>query len=316
MRQDGLAGSLGQGLKYVSSNGLKFAYETFGHNSHPAIILVAGLYNQMVRWPEAFCENLASRDFFVIRFDNRDIGFSDWMTGKRAPCIIRQAMKYWFEIPVKVPYTLDDMAADTVGILDALSIEKAHFVGMSMGGMICQIAAARYPDRAFSLTSIMSSSGVLGKGKPSWKASMQMLKTPSKGQSRIDNTVEILQFLGSPGYPVSDSIVRDMAELEYGRGSNPAGYLRQMAAINTAPNRVGLLQSLEMPALILHGREDLLVPLSGGIDTARHIRDSRLVVFPGMGHNLPPQLLERFAQLIAENGTHRLPSVEMKNSDR
>ena len=301
MRRDGLSDFRDQETKYINSNGLKFAYETFGKKSQPAIILVAGLYNQMVRWPEAFCQNLASRDFFVIRFDNRDIGLSDWMTGKQAPSIIRQVMKSRFGIPVKVPYSLDDMAADTVGILDALGIEKAHFVGMSMGGMICQIASARYPSRAFSLTSIMSSSGALKKGRPSWKVSMQMLKRPSRGQSRIDNTVEILQFLGSPGYPVSDSIVRAMAELEFGRGSNPAGYLRQMAAINTAPNRVHLLNSLKIPALIIHGREDLLVPLSAGIDTAKHIRNSRLVVFPGMGHNLPLQLLERFAELIAEN---------------
>ena len=293
----------GDESSYISSNGLRFAYGTFGNKSNPAIILVAGLYNQMVRWPIEFCHDLAARNFFVIRFDNRDIGLSNWMTGLKAPSLVRQMLKYRFGLPVDVPYTLDDMAADTVGILDGLSVKKAHFVGMSMGGMICQIAAARYPDRALSLTSIMSTSGTFGKGKPSLKASMQMLKKPSKGQSRIDNSVEILQFLGSPGYPVSDSVVRAMVELEYARGSNPAGYLRQMAAINTAPNRVHLLNSLKIPALIIHGREDLLVPLSGGIDTARHIRNSRLVVFPGMGHNLPIQLLGRFADLIAEHQT-------------
>ena len=302
MNNDGLVGFSDQPTRFITSNGIKLAYETFGSIRDKPLILVAGLYNQLVRWPVIFCNYLVERGFYVIRFDNRDIGLSDHMRGATAPGFLKQALKYRFGLPVNAPYSLNDMARDSVGLLDALNIKKAHFVGMSMGGMICQIIAGAFPDRVISLTSMMSSSGVVGKGKPSWRMSYQMIKRPSGKKSQIDITVETLQMFGSPKYRVSDDMIRAMVEAENKRSKNPAGYYRQLAAINTSGNRVSLLRSINTPSLIIHGKEDLLVPVDGGIDTAKHIAGSRLVLYDGMGHDLPIPLLENFAELIADNG--------------
>jgi pimeloyl-ACP methyl ester carboxylesterase len=172
---------------------------------------------------------------------------------------------------------------------------------MSMGGMICQIAAGRYPHRVLSLTSMMSNTGVVSKGKSALMVSIQMLKKPAKGQSSLDHSVETLQIIGSPGYPIADSTVRAMLTAEYRRSSYPAGYWRQMAAINTSGNRVALLRSLRMPVLVIHGLQDRLVSVDGGIDTAKHVANANLQIFPGMGHNLPHELLSTFADLILDN---------------
>ena len=162
--------------KFLQSNGLRMAYEDYGDPADPVILLVAGLYNQLVRWPMEFCELLVSKGFRVIRFDNRDIGLTDKMDGVRAPSILRLILHYYLRIPVTSPYSLNDMAADTVGVLDALNIQQAHIVGMSMGGMISQLVTGLYPERILSLTSIMSTSGERGKGIPSLRVSRQMTK--------------------------------------------------------------------------------------------------------------------------------------------
>jgi pimeloyl-ACP methyl ester carboxylesterase len=287
--------------QYAQSNGLKIAYESFGNPEDPAIVLVAGLYNQLVRWPLGLCQHLVDRGFRVIRFDNRDIGLSDKFDGVRAPGYFRLLLKSYFGVPVAAPYNLDDMAADTVGLLDALKIPAAHLVGMSMGGMISQIVAGRYPSRVLSLTSIMSTSGERGKGEASLKVSLKMVQPASKGKTALDIAVEIWQMLGSPAYPMSDDEVRAQVIAEHKRSSNPAGYLRQISAIRTSPSRVELLQSIRVPTLIIHGNQDVLVPISGGIDTAKYIGHAELVRFEGMGHTLPQALLEEFADLIHKN---------------
>lgn len=287
--------------QFVHSNGLRMAYETFGDAQNPTLLLVAGLYNQLVRWPLSFCQELADRGFHVIRFDNRDIGLTDKMDGQAAPGLFKLFLMRRLGWRFKVPYQLEDMAADTIGLLDALGIQSAHIVGMSMGGMISQIAAARYPDRILSLTSIMSTSGVRGVGTASTKVILQMLKPRSKSQTALDIAVETWQMIGSPAYPQSDDEIRAVVVAEHKRSSNPAGYRRQMAAISAAPNRVALLKSIKVPVLIIHGTQDCLVPVSGGIDTAKHIRHARLELFDGMGHTLPEPLLSRFCDLIIEN---------------
>ena len=202
---------------------------------------------------------------------------------------------------MQAPYSLDDMARDTIGVLDALGIDHAHIVGMSMGGMISQLVAAYYPQRICSLTSIMSTSGEWGKGVASLKVSRQMLRPASKDRSALQNGVDTWRMIGSPGYPLSEVEIEAILRAEYKRSSNPAGYLRQIAAVRTAPSRGSLLSKLKMPVLIIHGREDLLVPVSGGIDTAKYIPHATLKIFDGMGHDLPKQLLPTFADLIAEN---------------
>ncbi|MGB2288048.1 MAG: alpha/beta fold hydrolase, partial [Porticoccaceae bacterium] len=265
------------------------------------ILLVAGLYNQLVRWPMELCELLVSKGFRVIRFDNRDIGLTDKMEGVRAPSILRLILHYYLRTPATAPYSLNDMAADTVGVLDALNIQQAHIVGMSMGGMISQLVTGLYPERILSLTSIMSTSGERGKGIPSLRVSRQMTRPVSKHRSALDNAVDTWQMIGSPAYPMSDEAVRALIKAETKRSSNPAGYLRQIAAIRTAPGRAALLKSIKVPVLIIHGKQDLLVPVSGGIDTAKHIDHAELVVFEGMGHTLPAALLPTFAELIDKN---------------
>jgi len=287
--------------KFLQSNGLRMAYEEFGDPADPAILLVAGLYNQLVRWPLKFCELLVANGFRVIRFDNRDIGLTDKMDGVRAPSFFRLALKHYLRIPISAPYSLDDMADDTVGVLDALNIQQAHIVGMSMGGMISQLVTAKYPHRILSLTSIMSTSGERGKGVASAKVSAAMLQPVTKERSALDNAVNIWQLIGSPAYPMSDDDVRTLIKAEHKRSSNPAGYMRQIAAIRNAPGRAKLLRAITAPVLIIHGNQDLLVPVSGGIDTAKHIAHAQLELFEGMGHTLPAELLPRFVELIVAN---------------
>ena len=284
--------------KFLQSNGLRMAYEEFGDPADPAILLVAGLYNQLVRWPLKFCELLVANGFRIIRFDNRDIGLTDKMDGVRAPSFFRLALKHYLRIPISAPYSLDDMADDTVGVLDALNIQQAHIVGMSMGGMISQLVTAKYPHRILSLTSIMSTSGERGKGVASAKVSAAMLQPVTKERSALDNAVNIWQLIGSPAYPMSDDDVRTLIKAEHKRASNPAGYMRQIAAIRTAPGRAKLLRAITAPVLIIHGNQDLLVPVSGGVDTAKHIAHAQLELFEGMGHTLPAELLPRFVELI------------------
>ena len=287
--------------KFLHSNGLKMAYEDFGQPGDPAILLVAGLYNQLVRWPVEFCQMLADSGFYVIRFDNRDIGLTDKMDGVSAPGLLRLFLKSYLGVPVSAPYSLNDMAADTVGVLDALNIAQAHNVGMSMGGMISQLVTGLYPDRILSLTSIMSTSGERGKGVPSLKVSAEMIKPVTPERSALDNAVDIWQTIGSPAYPMSDDQVRSLVVAEHKRSSNPAGYMRQIAAIRTAPGRRALLQTIKVPVLVIHGMQDVLVPVNGGEDTARHIAHAQLELFDGMGHTLPQKLLPEFVRLILAN---------------
>jgi pimeloyl-ACP methyl ester carboxylesterase len=286
--------------QFVQSNGIRMAYEEFGDADAPVVLLVAGLYNQLIRWPLEFCDLLVERGFRVVRFDNRDIGLTDKMEGDVAPSFLRLGLSSLLGIPVKVPYTLNDMAADTVGLLDALDIKSAHIVGISMGGMISQLVAGLYPDRVLSLTSIMSKTGAFGKGGASLAVARQMVKPIPKGTSALDNSVMTRQMFGSPAYPESDKEVAIAVKSEFKRSNNPAGYLRQMAAIRSAPNRNKLLNELKMPVLIIHGKQDTLVNVSGGIETKKQISHAKLVLFEGMGHTLPQPLLAQFADLIKQ----------------
>jgi len=286
--------------KFVQSNSIRMAYESMGPDEGPTIILVAGLYNQLIRWPVTFCQLLVAKGYRVIRFDNRDIGLSEKMDNQTAPSLFRLALRSFFGIPVEVPYTLEDMAADTVGLMDALSIKKAHIVGMSMGGMISQLVASLYPERILSLTSIMSTTGAFGKGMASLAVARQMVKPIPKGVSALENSVNTRQMFASPAYPQTDEEVAAEVRREFERSNYPAGYLRQMAAIRVAPDRKNLLRKLKLPTLIIHGNQDTLVDVSGAIETKKHITHANLVRFEGMGHTLPDTLLEKFADLIHE----------------
>jgi len=285
---------------YIQANGVRLAYEEFGSASDPAILLIMGLGTQMISWPLSLCNGLASAGFRVIRFDNRDIGLSEKMENAHIPRAPRMLLRTTLGLPLKVSYTLDDMAEDLIGLLDALHLNRAHLVGASMGGMIGQIATARNPNRILSFTSIMSSSGNPKLPGAARKVVRTMVKR-SLGieKPNLKNTIAFQRMIGSPGFPESDEELKSKVLDSVGRSLHPEGYSRHLAAIMASGSRVKLLKTITAPTLVIHGREDALVPLECGIDTARHIPDARLEIIDGMGHNLPEALMPRLLELIA-----------------
>ena len=268
--------------KYINSNGIRICYQSFGDSSNETIILIAGLGEQLGEWPRSFCENLADENYRVIRFDNRDIGLSDKMPDRR--------------------YSLNDMADDTAGLISALNINKAHIVGMSMGGMIAQILAAEYPDRVASLCSLMSSSGASGLPSPTPEV-QEIITKKSDGtlDGFIENWVEAKRRIDSPAYPSSDLELYQRAKKNCARSYNPAGYMRHLNAIYSHGSRVELLKKIRCPTLVLHGSDDPLVAKECGEDTAKHIQGSTFKLIKGMGHNLPTQLHSPLSDSILNN---------------
>ncbi|MEP4147870.1 MAG: alpha/beta hydrolase [Halioglobus sp.] len=285
---------------YIQANGVRLAYEEFGSASDPAILLIMGLGTQMISWPLSLCNGLASAGFRVIRFDNRDIGLSEKMENAHIPRAPRMLLRTTLGLPLKVSYTLDDMAEDLIGLLDALRLNRAHLVGASMGGMIGQIATSRNPNRILSFTSIMSSSGNPKLPGAARKVVRTMVKR-SLGieKPNLKNTIAFQRMIGSPGYPQSDEELKMKVLDSVTRSLHPEGYSRHLAAIMASGSRVKLLKNITAPTLVIHGRDDALVPLECGIDTARHIPDARLEIIEGMGHNLPEALMPRLLELIA-----------------
>jgi pimeloyl-ACP methyl ester carboxylesterase len=278
-------------------------YETFGDPSDPAMLLIMGLGTQMVAWREDFCRQLADRGFHVIRFDNRDTGRSTKMKG-RPPGILELAARR----PRKLSYTLAEMADDAVGLLDHLEIDRAHVVGASMGGMIAQLVACRYPGRVLSLCSIMSSTGERFRGQPAPTVLPLLLSKPAQGKDAyIERGVKLFKVVGSPKYFDEES-VREIAEQSYERGLNLAGTGRQLAAIVADRSRVSRLKRIKAPTLVIHGKADKLVTPSGGKATARAIEGAKLKMFDGMGHDLPRALWPEFIDAIVENAA-RAPSA-------
>ena len=286
--------------KYARANGINLAYEEFGEVDHPAILLIMGLGTQMIAWPEDFCRGLAERGYRVIRFDNRDSGMSQKMNRAPVPNLLKMAAFSRLKLPLNVPYKLHDMADDALGLLDALEIENAHFVGVSMGGMIAQLVAGHFPSRVSSLTSIMSTSGHRDLPGADPQVSLQMIRRPRtiNAEAQIDYSMRTYRLIGSPAYPPSDEELRTKLRTSFKRCYYPAGYKRQMAAIAASGDRVDLLKKIKTPTLVIHGKADRLVPVEGGIDTARHIKGARLELIDGMGHDLPKALLPRFVDLI------------------
>jgi pimeloyl-ACP methyl ester carboxylesterase len=285
---------------FLQANGLQLAYDEFGAYEDPAIILIMGLGTQMIGWPVSFCENLATLGFRVIRFDNRDIGLSEKLHNTDAPNLIKVALRSKLGLANKVPYRLHDMAADTIGVMDALEIDTAHLVGISMGGMIAQTVAGHFPSRTLSLTSIMSSSGHRSLPGASMKVTRQVFKRAGQEnqEEHINRVMKTWRLIGSPRYPLSDDALRDKILMSYHRSYYPAGASRQATAIVASGDRVELLKRIKAPTLVIHGRDDLLVPVECGIDTAKHVKNAQLELIDGMGHNLPEPLLPKFAEMI------------------
>ncbi len=293
-------------MPQISANGLKLEYETFGHAEKPAILLIMGLGSQLVLWPDAFCKRLAAAGYYVVRFDNRDIGLSSKLDHLGKPHLMRTSIAYTLGLKVRAPYLLDDMALDAVGLLDALGIKNAHVVGASMGGMIAQLLAAKHGPRVRSLTSIMSSSGHRWLPGPTWPVRLRLVKRPTTfdRESLIAHGMKTWRMIGSPGFVEDEGVLRDKISRQLDRGVHPAGFVRQISAIMASGSRVPLLKRIKAPVLIIHGRQDPLVRVAAAHNLAKHLPDAKLEIIDGMGHDLPSALLPRIEQLILHHLKH------------
>lgn len=284
-------------VRWVKANGIEIGYETFGDPSGSPVLLVMGLGTQMIAWPEEFCERIAARGHYVVRFDNRDSGLSTHLHDLRAP----NPVATWFG-RAKPPYTLDDCANDTLGLMDALGLDSVHLVGISMGGFIAQTLAVAHPERLRSLTLMMTSTGsrFVGYAKPKMVLNLLRRRAVTTREEAADVAVETFRSIGSRGYAVNEERIRDVAMRSFDRAHNPGGYLRQLAAVIAQPDRTAKLRQLDVPTVVMHGRADPLVTWSGGRALAKAIPSAKLHVFPGMGHDMPAELLPRFADEICD----------------
>ncbi|MFS3129010.1 alpha/beta fold hydrolase [Nocardioides sp. Bht2] len=281
------------------SPGVELCYQTFGDPNDPALLLVMGLGGPMTWWDADFCELLAGRGFFVVRFDNRDAGRSSKLIGRVSRLMLLGAAA---GLPTKAPYTMSNLADDAFGLLDHLGVERAHIVGMSMGGMIVQTMALAHPERVRSLTSIMSSTGkrTVGWQHPSILPRL-IGRRETEREAYVSTSVAYGRVIGSPAYPEPEESARARAEATWDRGLNPAGVMRQMIAILTQPDRTESLSDLAMPTQVIHGLSDKMVHVSGGRTTSSAVPGSNLLLIDGMGHDLPRPLWPTFADAIASN---------------
>ena len=285
----------------LNANGIRIAFDTAGDPKSVPLLLVSGLGLQLTAWPDEFVEGLVELGFYVIRFDNRDSGLSTKFEHAGTPSLTLAWLKSLLRLPLKPPYRLEDMADDAIGVLSALGVARAHVVGMSMGGMVGQLMAAKFPSRVLSLTSIMSSSGRRGLPGPTQAARRALLRRPRGAadiDTAIDYNVQLLQAIGSPSYPTPEKHLRRRVARALRRNCCPGGVVRQMLAVTACGDRTPQLQTIVAPTLVIHGAADPLVPLACGVDTAHAIPGARLEVIEGMGHDLPAQLLERLLALI------------------
>jgi len=282
----------------VGPAGIDIAYQRLGNPDAPAVLLIMGLAGQLIHWPDAFCHALAGHGLQVIRFDNRDGGLSTHFTDAPPP-----------DLPAALSgdlssasYTLSDMAADTVGLLDALGFGSAHLVGASLGGAIAQTIAIEYPDRVRSLTSMMSTTGNRSVGQ----VSPDVLREVFGGSSAttrgevIQQRLRVVRAVGSPAYPADESEVAARAGQAYDRSHDPVGIARQAVASVASGDRTERLRGLNVPTLVIHGLADRLCDVSGGRATAEAISAAELLLIEGMGHDLPPGLRSQLAERIAE----------------
>ncbi len=289
------------GMPTAQVNGIEICFETFGDSADPTVLLVMGLGSQMIHWDAEFCQGLVDRGFHVVRFDNRDMGESSRIDETVDIFAVLQAVGAG-ETPA-VPYLLTDMAADAVGLLDHLGIDRAHILGVSMGGMIVQTIALEHPDRVVTMTSIMSTTGDSDVGAPTGEAMAALMSPPPQTREQLqDAAVHHAGVWGSPGLYDGDRLRRTAGEA-WDRGYNPAGTARHLAAIVASGSRSAGLAEIAIPTLVIHGTADTLVQPSGGERTAEVVPDAKLLVIDGMGHDLArplwPQVIEAFVGLAS-----------------
>jgi pimeloyl-ACP methyl ester carboxylesterase len=288
------------------ANGIEIAYEEFGDQRDPTILLIMGLGVQMLGWDAEFCALLAARGFRVVRFDNRDAGRSTSVEGGPRPDVIAVLAGDLGS----VSYTLTDMADDCAGLLDNLDVPAAHLVGASQGGMIGQVLAIQRPERVLSLASMMSTTGDPTVGQPHPEAlPALMTRPPADRDGYAEVAVAAWRVIGSPGFDPDEDALRARARASYDRGINPDGTARQLVAIIASGDRTEALGALDIPTVVIHGTDDALIDVSGGRATAAAIPGAELVLIEGMGHDLPRALWPRFADLIVANA-ERARSLE------
>ncbi|PWI47554.1 alpha/beta hydrolase [Candidatus Heimdallarchaeota archaeon B3_Heim] len=289
------------GEKIARANNLEICYDTFGEETNPAILLIMGLGEQMITWEEVFCKELASHDYFVIRFDNRDVGLSTKFEDAPVPDIFALMQGE----PVETPYQLIDMAKDATGLLDTLKIRHAHVCGVSMGGMIAQTIAIEFPDRIRSLISIMSHTGNPDLPLSTPEASAALIAPPEPERTaRIEQGVEMWRIFDGGILSFDEDSIRKRLARSYDRSFYPLGTVRQLAAIFTSGRRTEALKSIKIPSLVIHGDADPLVPIEGGRDTADSIPGAKFVSIDGMGHNISPALAPQIISEILDHIKH------------
>jgi pimeloyl-ACP methyl ester carboxylesterase len=281
-------------MTQIVANGIALEFETRGDRSGVPIILVRGLGTQLIDWPDSLLDGLVASGFYVVIFDNRDVGLSEKFAGKPDVTAVFKGE----EIP---PYTIEDMADDVVGLMDSLAIDRAHLFAISMGGMIGQVVAARHGDRILSFFSVMSSTSRPGLPRATPEAAATLVPDPAEGEAGVIQSIsEGLRICGSPGYPTSEEDRIAIATRRVQRDFTPDGEIRQMAAIAALGSRVELLAGIKVPVLVIHGADDPLMPLTSGEDTAACIPGAQLKVIPGMGHDLPEALMPEMVNIIAD----------------
>ncbi|MFX1388688.1 MAG: alpha/beta fold hydrolase [Promethearchaeota archaeon] len=286
----------------VKANNIEIEYDTFGDTTSKPLLLIMGLGAQMIRWEEELCEKFVERGFYVIRFDNRDVGLSTKFDDAGEPDIMKLYMKLAQGQEIEAAYTLNDMADDAVGLLTAIKIDKAHICGVSMGGMIAQTIAYRHPSRVLSLTSIMSSTGNPDLPRPKPEAMKVLIQPPpTEREAIIEHGVNNLRVIHGKGFPFDEEKARKFVTASYDRSNYRPGYSRQIAAILASGNRKQALGSITAPTLVIHGSEDPLMPPDGGNDTAEAIPGAELLIIEGMGHSLPPEVWSQVLDAISEN---------------
>ena len=285
---------------------VELAYETLGREGDPPVLLVMGLGGQMHYWPDGFCRALTDRGLYVVRYDNRDVGLSTHLAG--AGPVDLQALASGGD--TAAPYGLEDLAADAVGLVGALGLQSAHLVGISLGGMIVQLAAIEHPARVRSLVSIASTTGDPSVGAPKPEALAALFTPPGTTREEVaDHAVALARVIGSPGFVLDEPWLRWRAARAFDRGYDPDGVSRQAAAAFTASDRTARLGQVSVPALVVHGSADPLVDLSGGRATAAAIPNAELLVIDGLGHDLPPGIWAAIADAIAATVRRATPTA-------
>ncbi len=264
----------------------------------PVVLLIMGLGMQLTAWPPQMVDALVHAGYRVIRFDNRDIGLSQHFDHLGKPNMVWAVLRHKLGLPIKASYSVADMAQDALGVLDALGVARAHVVGASMGGMIAQRLALAAPDRVLSLHSIMSSSGARGLPAAQPQVLRAMLARPAGNSPSaiVDHYVRLFGLIGSPGFATDPAVLRQRIAASLARSNHPVGTLRQLLAVAADSQRAQQLAQIQAPTLVLHGRADPLVPYVCGEDTAQRIPGARMVGVDGMGHDLPPGVVQRLLQ--------------------